>query len=213
MYLPATPAPKHMPLAECNRLCEENVGLAYHCADHWLARTSATFVTFLGGPDEVKAACLYFLVHAARYFDPARGWKFSTYACNIIFRNLARLHKQEGPKMPGGSVDFEGVARDQNGALAVEDDGPRRVELRDELARLRRHVARLSDADRELLTARFFAGRTYRDLAAESGVSRSSVQNHERAALARLAASMGNPDLLLSLQAKADREAERRACA
>lgn len=42
-------------------------------------------------PEECVAAANLALVKAARYFDPSRGWKFSTYAVRAIRNNLLRL--------------------------------------------------------------------------------------------------------------------------
>lgn len=96
------PRPQPIPLnAEQRALAETCVGLAYKFAlDH--------FRKFGGDLDETRSAALLALVDAARCFKPELGWKFSTYAANVIFRRFQHeyarsLHPKRKPYHGDGS--------------------------------------------------------------------------------------------------------------
>src|SRR5690606_38630310 len=47
------------------------------------------------GDEETEAEGLATLVNAARHFDAARGWKFSTYAMRAVCRTISRLRTRQ----------------------------------------------------------------------------------------------------------------------
>lgn len=65
----------------------------------------------------------------------------------------------------------------------------RDVIARDELDRLRREVAGLPELSRRIFHLNRFEGRTHRDIAQQLGVSVTTVENHMRKVLDRLAAA------------------------
>ncbi len=64
-----------------------NLGLSYEM----LRRTRFTNVD----EDDLLSEGLRALVDAVEAFDPWRGYRFSTYACNAIYRGFLRLSKME----------------------------------------------------------------------------------------------------------------------
>ncbi|MFX8828790.1 sigma-70 family RNA polymerase sigma factor, partial [Acinetobacter baumannii] len=62
----------------------------------------------------------------------------------------------------------------------------REVIARDELQRLRRAVAALPELSRRIVHLNRFEGRTHREIAAQLGISVTTVENHVRKVLERL---------------------------
>lgn len=77
-------APPLRPVAERNRLIEDNVGLAYGLAWGLAPRYRSRGLT----DDEVLSSCLFAMIRAAELWDPATGFKFSTYATTCMYRQV-----------------------------------------------------------------------------------------------------------------------------
>lgn len=67
-------------------LVQKNLGLAYSMMKAYGAKG--------GDIDEQRSAALYALMRAVEGFDPWRGFRFSTYACNAIARSFLAVAKQ-----------------------------------------------------------------------------------------------------------------------
>jgi RNA polymerase primary sigma factor len=56
-------------------------------------------VSVAGHDEEAAAAGLATLLKAARHFDAARGWKFSTYAMRAVCRSISRLRARQARRI------------------------------------------------------------------------------------------------------------------
>jgi RNA polymerase sigma factor (sigma-70 family) len=87
------PAPNNTPLTdEQSEMVAENRGLAYRA----LRRYQASRPGRWGNTDDLLSAAFDGLIMAARGFDPARGWKFSTYAMRTMGRFLWMAEREMG---------------------------------------------------------------------------------------------------------------------
>jgi len=68
-------------------IVERNLGLVYSMIGRFGSRQL--------DEDDLLSEALYALTRAVDRFNPWRGYKFSTYACNVIARALMRRGKQE----------------------------------------------------------------------------------------------------------------------
>lgn len=67
-------------------IVEQNLGLAYSLIGHFRAGSVDW--------DELRSEAFYALVRAVEGFNPSRGFRFSTYACNAIARALIYITKR-----------------------------------------------------------------------------------------------------------------------
>ena len=129
-----------------NHLIAVNVGLAYEM----LRRTQFTNVD----EDELLSEALRRLCDAVESFDPWRGDRLSTYACNAIYRGFSRLSKYETRRAQVISFGFD--SRMERGSTkGVASDWDDRVYAH----RLERvmddNLADLTDKERYILQQRF----------------------------------------------------------
>ena len=69
-------------------IVEKNLGLVYSMIGRFGSRQL--------DEDDMLSEAMYGLTRAVDRFNPWRGFKFSTYACNVIARAIMRRGKQEG---------------------------------------------------------------------------------------------------------------------
>jgi RNA polymerase primary sigma factor len=69
-------------------IVEQNLGLVFSMIGRFGSRQI--------DEDDMLSEAMYALTRAVDRFNPWRGYKFSTYACNVIARALMRRGKQEG---------------------------------------------------------------------------------------------------------------------
>lgn len=106
-----------MPLTpEKQALAKENIGLVHACARRFLGRGIEY--------EDLVGAGSVGLVKAAMGFDPALGYKFSTYAVPSVLGEIKRLFRD------GGSVKMSRGAKEKAAALLETAD-----RLREELGR------------------------------------------------------------------------------
>ena len=106
-----------MPLTpEKKALAKENIGLVHACARRFLGRGIEY--------EDLVGAGSVGLVKAAMGFDPALGYKFSTYAVPSVLGEIKRLFRD------GGSVKMSRGAKEKAAALLETAD-----RLREELGR------------------------------------------------------------------------------
>jgi len=148
--------------------------------------------------DDLLSDGIVALIRAVEKFDFDRGFRFSTYATQVIRRNSYRtvvLKQQERQKTVGGLQDMDLDITDEGRESAISEK--RWHELRSRLGVM------LDDLDRRekfIIRARFSLGshrkvHTLQALANRLGVSKERVRQLERRAMDKLRAMAGECDL------------------
>jgi RNA polymerase primary sigma factor len=128
------------------RLVEANLGLVYDLIGR------SRFDTL--DRDEMSSAGMMALLRAADSFDPWRGFRFSTYACNAILRAFARAAMQDSRRRGkiAGAYD-EGYEKTDVTTRARQDQ---QAFFAERLRRiLRMDNADLTDTEKTVLARRF----------------------------------------------------------
>ncbi len=139
--------------------------------------------------DELLSDGIMALIRAVEKFDFDRGFRFSTYATQVVRRNAYRtvvLNQQERLKVMGGLSDMDLQLSDENHASSISEH--RWHELRSRLTTM------LDDLDRReklIIRARFSLGshrrvHTLQSLADRLGISKERVRQLERRAMEKL---------------------------
>lgn len=148
--------------------------------------------------DDLLSDGIVALIRAVEKFDFGRGFRFSTYATQVIRRNSYRtvvLKQQERQKTVGGLQDMDLDITDEGRESAISEK--RWHELRSRLSVM------LDDLDRRekfIIRARFSLGahrkvHTLQALANRLGVSKERVRQLERRAMDKLRAMAGDVNL------------------
>ncbi|MEO1615402.1 MAG: sigma-70 family RNA polymerase sigma factor [Planctomycetota bacterium] len=148
--------------------------------------------------DDLLSDGIVALIRAVEKFDFDRGFRFSTYATQVIRRNSYRtvvLKQQERQKTVGGLQDMDLDLTDEGRESAISEK--RWHELRSRLSVM------LDDLDRRekfIIRARFSLGahrkvHTLQALANRLGVSKERVRQLERRAMDKLRAMAGDVNL------------------
>ncbi|KAA5543282.1 sigma-70 family RNA polymerase sigma factor [Roseiconus nitratireducens] len=148
--------------------------------------------------DDLLSDGIVALIRAVEKFDFDRGFRFSTYATQVIRRNSYRtvvVKQQERQKTVGGLQDMEIDLTDEGRESAISEK--RWHELRSRLSVM------LDDLDRRekfIIRARFSLGahrkvHTLQALANRLGVSKERVRQLERRAMDKLRGMAGNAQL------------------
>lgn len=167
-------------------LIEINLGLAYEM----LRRTRFTNVD----EDDLLSEGLRALCDAVEAFDPWRGYRFSTYACNAVYRGFLRLSKLETRRARFISYGFD--SRMERG---VDENKPSDWDDRIYSERLQRiiahNLANLTSQERYILARRFpdrsdIKRDTLERLGREMQVSKEHVRQIQVNALEKLRARL-----------------------
>lgn len=173
-----------------DRIVEANLRLVFSIVKKFV-NANNTF-------DELLSDGIVALIRGVEKFDFERGFRFSTYATQVVRRNAYRtvvLNQQERQKVVGGLQDMELDIGEEERSSAISEK--RWHELRSRLAVM------LGDLDRRekfIIRARFALGshrrvHTLQSLADRLGVSKERVRQLERRAMDKLRAMAGNEDL------------------
>jgi len=149
--------------------------------------------------DDLLSDGIVALIRAVEKFDYDRGFRFSTYATQVVRRNAYReivQNQQERAKMIGGLQDMDIDLSDEERSPAISES--RWHELRSRLSLM------LGDLDRRekfIIRARFSLGshrrvHTLQALADRLGVSKERVRQLERRAMDKLRAMAGEVKLV-----------------
>ena len=138
------------------------------------------------------------LIRAVEKFDFDRGFRFSTYATQVIRRSayqMVVLKQQERQKVVGGLQDMDVDVQDDDRSSAISEK--RWHELRSRLSVL---LGDLDRRERLIIRARFSLGShrkvyTLQALADRLGVSKERVRQLERRAMDKMRAMAGNGQL------------------
>lgn len=148
--------------------------------------------------DDLLSDGIVGLIRAVEKFDYDRGFRFSTYATQVVRRNSYRTvvtNQQERQKVVGGLQDLDIEISDEGRSSAISEK--RWHELRGHLAEM------LTDLDRRekfIIRARFALGshrkvHTLQSLADRLGISKERVRQLERRAMEKLRAMAGEVHL------------------
>ncbi|MEM9364528.1 MAG: sigma-70 family RNA polymerase sigma factor [Planctomycetota bacterium] len=148
--------------------------------------------------DDLLSDGIVALIRAVEKFDFDRGFRFSTYATQVVRRNSYRtvvLKQQERQKVLGGLQDMDLDLSEEERESAISEK--RWHELRSRLSVMLGHLDR---REKLIIRARFSLGshrkvHTLQSLADRLGVSKERVRQLERRALDKLRAMAGNAQL------------------
>jgi RNA polymerase primary sigma factor len=148
--------------------------------------------------DDLLSDGIVGLIRAVEKFDYDRGFRFSTYATQVVRRNSYRtvvVNQQDRQKVVGGLQDLDVEISDEERSSAISEK--RWHELRSRLAVM------LDDLDRRekfIIRARFSLGshrkvHTLQSLADRLGISKERVRQLERRAMDKLRTMAGEVQL------------------
>lgn len=159
-------------------IVEKNMGLVYSM----IARFGSRSVD----EDDMLSDALFALARAVDRFNPWRGYRFSTYACNVIARALMRRGKQEShyrKRFPvQHDVSFERPARSPDDQTELYVERLHRA--------LRGNLGDLTELESRILAQRFPAQRedrlTFQEIGDTIGLSKERVRQIQNIALGKL---------------------------
>lgn len=176
-----------------NKLIEHNLRLVAHIVKKYYTQT--------GSQDDLISIGTIGLIKGVTTFKPDKNVRLATYASRCI-ENEILMHFRAQRKLQGEvslSDSLEGDGDDGSlslmDVLSVDDDMLEALDNRDAQEQVRRCVAQcLSKRERTIIVQRYGldgnAPRTQREIAAESGISRSYVSRIEKKALEKLRAAL-----------------------
>ena len=169
-------------------IVEQNIGLAYSM----MGRFSFKHVD----DDDILSDALYGLTRAVDRFNPFKGYRFSTYACNVVARSLMRRGKKTSryhqlfPVQHDVSMERPIEPPDAQTELYVERLN-RALDL---------NLGELTDVEAQVLQQRFPPAReprlTFREIGDSIGLSKERVRQIQNIALDKLRAAMLEDPLL-----------------
>lgn len=159
-------------------IVERNLGLVYSMIGRFSNRRT--------DEDDLLSDAMLALTRAADRFNPWRGYRFSTYACNVIARALMRRGKRESnyrrlfPVQHDASFERAVKTNDPDSELYVER--LRRV--------LQQNVCALTEMETQILAQRFPDGQesklTFQEIGNAVGLSKERVRQIQNVALDKL---------------------------
>ncbi len=160
-------------------IVERNLGLVYTM----IGRFRAPEVD----ADELTSEAMIAFVRAVELFNPLRGFRFSTYACNVVVRAIVRRRRA----MSNHRRAFSG-GEEQATSRVVEEQSDFATELHVE--RLQRILAgnlgHLTEVEKGVLAQRFPEGeqraQTFREIGRAIGLSKERVRQIQHEALTKL---------------------------
>ena len=166
------------------RLAEANLGLAYGMT---------TKGNFYLDQEEMNGEAMFALLRAIDTFDPWRGFRFSTYACNAIFRAFQRLAvttsrvDKDGQRVHHTSF---GEEHDEFNSVDTSIDSAEGL-VRERIRLLiNKQQAKFSPRERTVMALRFprkrKKGQTLDDIGLRMGMSKEMVRKIQVSALAKL---------------------------
>jgi len=163
------------------RLTLDNIGLAKYIASRFTKRYPQ--LRGRDGYEDAEQEAVLGLVKAADGWDGVRA--FGAYATVVICHHLRDFVCKEGL--------VNARYRDTRPLVVLFHDADRDAkEPADTHFELRAAMLALPDSERELINRRFFGRETQAEVAADLGIGRVTVLDHERRALASLRNLMGD---------------------
>lgn len=174
------------------RLTEGNLGLVYDL----IGRSRFENLD----REEMTSEGMMALLRAVDTFDPWRGFRFSTYACNAILRAFARAAMQDSKRRSKVAGPWDPEFEESDAPEARHDD--QRALFEERLQRiLHLEHAALTDVEKTVLARRFPAqeGRerqTLEDIGRQMRVSKERVRQIQLSAISKLRRAIGSDTVL-----------------
>jgi RNA polymerase primary sigma factor len=174
-----------------DRIVEANLRLVFSIVKKFVSPNNSF--------DDLLSDGIVALIRAVEKFDFDRGFRFSTYATQVIRRNSYRtvvMKQEERMKTVGGLQDMDIDLTDEGRESAISEK--RWHELR---ARLSKMLDQLDRREKLIIRARFSLGahskvQTLQALANRLGVSKERVRQLERRAMDKLRSMAGDSGLV-----------------
>src|SRR6266498_848148 len=135
--------------------------------------------------EDILQEVFYELVEANRLLMPIEhvtGWLY-----RVARNRITDLFRRQRPETPGDAVGEEGEALRWEDLLPSRDAGPEGLYARGVLlAELELAVDELPEEQREVFVAHELEGRSFKEMAAETGVSVNTLLSRKRYAVLRL---------------------------
>jgi RNA polymerase sigma factor (sigma-70 family) len=159
-------------------IVEKNLGLVYSMIARFGSRNL--------DEDDMLSDALFAIARAVDRFNPWRGYRFSTYACNVIARALMRRGKQEShyrKRFPvQHEVSFERPTKSEDSQTELYVERLHRA--------LDQNLGELTDLESRILSQRFPAQReqrlTFQEIGDSIGLSKERVRQIQNIALGKL---------------------------
>ena len=176
-----------------NVLIEHNLRLVAHIIKKYYTQT--------GSQDDLMSIGTIGLIKGISTFKPDKNVRLATYASRCI-ENEILMHFRSQKKLQGEvslsdtlDSDGEGNALSLMDVISVDDDMLENLDARDSCIQVRKLVEEcLEEREKMIITMRYGLDnkppRTQREIAAESGISRSYVSRIEKKALKKLKDAM-----------------------
>jgi len=171
-----------------DHIIKENIGLVYSM----VGRFNSPQVDM----DDLVSEAMFGLYRAVERYNPWKGYRFSTYACNCIARACMRQRKREQRRR-----DLIGAFSGRPSSLstpAADDETDLRLERLKRL--LDGNAAGLNRLEQRILHARFpsrdVAGRTFKEIGQTIGLSKERVRQIQTIALGKLRKALSDDPLL-----------------
>jgi RNA polymerase primary sigma factor len=136
--------------------------------------------------DDMLSEAMYALTRAVDRFNPWRGFKFSTYACNVIARAIMRRGKQESNYRRLFPVQHDVLFEGSSGT----PDAGRELYVERLHGVLEQNLGELTDLETTILSHRFLGDResrlTFQEIGEEVGLSKERVRQIQNVALNKL---------------------------
>jgi len=171
-----------------NHIIEQNLGLVYS--------TLTRFCRSEPDRDDLASEAMLSLIRSVDRFNPFKGYRFSTYACSVIYRALMRrkkhntLHRSLFPVQHDS--DHERPVRREDPGTGIYVECLQRI-----LARNEGHLTRLETS---VLDMRFprnaERSRTFREIGRAIGLSKERVRQIQRNALIKLRGAIETDPIL-----------------
>ena len=176
-----------------NVLIEHNLRLVAHIIKKYYTQT--------GSQDDLISIGTIGLIKGISTFKPDKNVRLATYASRCIEKEIL-MHFRSQKKLQGEvslsdtlDSDGEGNALSLMDVISVDDDMLENLDARDSCIQVRKLVQEcLEEREKMIITMRYGLDnkppRTQREIAAESGISRSYVSRIEKKALKKLKDAM-----------------------
>lgn len=162
-----------------NRITEKNLGLVYKMISG---------IHYPGKLDEkdIESEGLFALVRAVNHFNPWRGFKFSTYACNVIVRAICKNVKSQFKRRARFPSFIEAKNTFDSPSSESDLSSDNTEFLLEEIPRVLAIPRILEQVDIEILRMRYCEDKTLKQVGRKIKYSKERVRQRERVALNEL---------------------------